>query len=154
MQLQLTDNFIVATPTEIDLQDVNLESIRTKVLFDCCTTLVDENVTLPYGPDHISFPHTINADGDVFKDGVYQVEIYAEYANGSKVSETLCIFVDTTLKCEVAEFVSKNVNTDLGWLYVVLTKTNECDCNCTYACEILKKIRIILGQQPASCPTC
>lgn len=154
MQLELINNFIVATPTEIDLQDENLTSVTTKVFFDCCTTLVDQEVELPYGTDHISFPHTINADGDIFKDGVYQVEISAEYEDGSKKSEILCIFADTTIKCQVAEYVSKNTDTDLGWLYVILTKTNECDCNCAYACEIIKKVRTILGQQTTPCPTC
>lgn len=154
MQLNLTDNFIVATPSQIDLQDEDLVSLTAKVYFDCCTTLVDEAITLPYEGEYLSFPHTINADGDVFKDGVYQVEIHAEYEDGSKESEVLCIFADTTLKCLVAEHISKNTGTDLGWLYVILTKTNECDCNCAYSCEIIKKVRTLLGQQTTTCPTC
>lgn len=154
MTLNIVDGNIVVTPTEIDLQDENLVSLNLKVLFDCCTTLLDEQQELPIEGDTITIPYSINPDGSVLKDGVYQVELYAEYQNQGKTKETLCIFADTTLKCQIAEYVATSTDTDLGWLYVLLLKTNECECNCTSACEIVKKVRAILAKGPVSCKTC
>ncbi len=151
MELILENNFIVVTPSEINLEDVTLEALNVQVLFDCCTELVNEDYDVPHNSATISIPHTINEEDDLFKDGVYQIKITATYTNGSIITETRCIFADTSIKCQVADFIAQAPTSEVGPLYVILLKTNECECNCSTACEILKRIRQIIGQEVTSC---
>lgn len=151
MTLALVENEIIVTPTEIDLEDANIATLNLSILFDCCTELVNEDKELPYVGTTITVLPAINVEDDTFKDGVYQVTITATYENGSIITETRCIFVDTSIKCDVADFIAQAPTSEVGPLYVILLKTNDCECNCTTACEILKRIREIIGLEPTSC---
>lgn len=151
MTLEITNNTLTGTPEEIDLQDEALSTLNVQVLFDCCTEVYNEDMTIPYEGETLEVPHTVNEEDDLFKDGVYQMVVTATYENGSIITETRCIFADTSLKCSIADFLATNPKSELGPLYVVLVRSNSCECNCGAACEIMKSIRSILGQTPASC---
>lgn len=151
MLLVISNNTLVGTPEEIDLQDEYLSTLNVQVLFDCCTEVFNMNLAIPYEGDTVEIPHTVSEEDGLFKDGIYQVILTATYEDGSIITETKCIFPDTSLKCSIADFVANNPKSEIGPLYVILLKSNECDCNCGAACEIMKSIRTILGQTPASC---
>lgn len=154
MNLSFSDGFLVIVPVEIDFQDVNLTSLNISVLFDCCTEVYNEDVTLPTVFESVSVEYIINEEDGTFKDGIYQVIIQAEYENGSKKKETGCIFADTSLKCDIAEILADDTSSVLGPLYVILQNSDSCECNCGALCEIMKRVRALLGQEAASCSNC
>lgn len=143
MTLEFVDGELIATPTELVLEDV--VSLNAQITFDCCKLIYYMDETVPVEGDSLSFSYLINPDGEDFRDGIYQVKLVGTYENGTTISETLCIFADSLIGCAVAEYVSKNRESDAGWIYYLLTKTDTCACNCGASCELMKMLRSILG---------
>ncbi|MCB9019265.1 MAG: hypothetical protein H6546_02955 [Chitinophagales bacterium] len=154
MNLSISGDFLVIEPAGIDFQDVTLSSLNISILFDCCTEVYNEDVTLPTFAESMAVSYTVNEEDGKFIDGVYQVIINAEYEDGSKKKETGCIFADTSLKCSIAEVLASDPSNVLGPLYVILKNSDSCDCNCGALCEIMKRVRALLGQEAASCSNC
>lgn len=61
-----------------------------------------------------------------FTDGVYQVEVKIKIGTTSIISQKGCLFVDCTMKCNIAKF-----DTKMLLLHYALTHIEGCRCDCS-----------------------
>lgn len=93
---------------------------------------------------------------DSFTDGVYKVQVVALYLDGSKTTESNCIFVDILTKCMVASWLndllaesskkdSEPVATMIHLLHYALVTGSNCGCNCDSLCQAYKELVCLLN---------
>ncbi len=91
-------------------------------------------------------------------DGIYQFDITINFATGTKIKMTKCIFRDCITKCKVFSYLAtldKTEESDIHLLHFALTNAINCECKCEDMCIIYEKILTILGETPSkNCTTC
>jgi hypothetical protein len=126
-----TGNFIPLTITyyndSIPLQTVNFSG----------STFYFTNGSL------IILPTIVN-EIENFSDSVYSVNIVYTLSTGTTIIDSSCVFVDCKTKCDVAAAMkhTKGQETiDLLMYHYGLTFANNCNCDCTYLCDLYKELR-------------
>lgn len=79
--------------------------------------------------------------GGVLDDGVYSFTVRVEQPDNSAKEDYACLFVDKTIKCQVAECVKDAPNFALQLDYWILSRSWNCECNCENTCAIWKRVK-------------
>lgn len=97
-------------------------------------------------PNYVTItPDLIISDSATeFSDGVYTVTLTSD-DNGSVQTEVQCMLVDCNLECQVFDFQSENLTSNIFMYYQALLLGETCDnCNCSGMCALYNKILNIL----------
>ena len=94
----------------------------------------------------IILPTMVN-NSDTFDDSVYTINIVYTLSTGTTIIDTACVFVDCKTKCDVAsalKYTEGQKTIDLLMYHYGLTFANNCNCDCSYLCDIYKTLRAML----------
>lgn len=139
--------FTFSTTLFNDFADGLFSTFVLKTTYNCCTTTEKE-----IAPEDIEDGELVvtaeYAGFTEWNDGVYKFVLEGTLeSNGLKSTDTGCYFLDEGIKCDVAEYVAKNKDTDVHIKHYLINQAIECQCVfedgtsvCDYVCVLLKDI--------------
>lgn len=83
-------------------------------------------------------------------DSIYSFILTITNDDESIIKEYSCLFVDNTTMCEIVDCVTETNNLELQLDYYLLTRAQDCDCDCTDLCTIYKRMR----NEQTRCQSC
>jgi len=79
--------------------------------------------------------------GVELENGVYSFTVEVVDAQSNRQEDYACLFVDKTVRCEVAECVKDNQDIALQLDYYILSQSWDCGCQCDDMCKIWKRVK-------------
>lgn len=131
--------------------DYSIDNIHADLNFNYITSTKN---TL-YNASGIVFTPTL-INNTTFLNGIYQFTITAFKLSGSRVSESNCIFLDCTLKCDLSDRLSALSSEDqieVLMLHHGLVQGSNCACDCNTLCTLYGRLYSIVynTQIPNTC---
>lgn len=149
MKLTHNEDYTVITLESTSLDFVDTESVVLKSTIDCGTTTYTSTITS--ATDGV---FTVDLD-DLYgttdlQDGVYSFVLEITKTDESLIKDYSCMFVDKTIKCQVAECVKDKQNLELQLDYYIISRATDCECSCEDLCTIYKRLK----HELESCQSC
>lgn len=123
--------FVPQTVTYENAGDISVQHSFSS----CIETEVDSIIS----GGNLCLTPTFYGQSETFADGIYGVIIEAEYANGSIVTERVCVFIDAVIRCKIPSLIADG-DYDAAILFDSIHTSNSCtdvDCDCNIACSLL-----------------
>lgn len=73
-------------------------------------------------------------------DSVYSFILVITNDDETIIKEYSCLFVDKTTSCTIVDCVTETNNLELQLDYYLLTRAQDCDCDCSDLCTIYNRI--------------
>lgn len=131
----------------------NYSEVKVTVYINCCTIAYENLITDPADVS-VTGEYVIDKDffgftDDILPDGVYQVSIEVTTITDISSQDTGCTLIDGALRCQIAEYVASNCNTDIHMTYFVFKQASTCNCYCSDMCIIYDRILNTIGSKAA-----
>lgn len=143
MVITANSDYSVITIQSDNLTDfTNIDSVALTAKINCegsySDTIVEGDVTLSTGTFTVDLSTLFGTS--TLSDGIYSFVLTTNFNDSTSPKEYNCIFVDNDTKCEIAECVENKGNLELQLDYYILSRAQNCNCNCEYLCNIYKRI--------------
>lgn len=150
---------------------VDFSKIEISIKYNCCDEVVFEDEILPnedssssgsesedshVGDSEYSYideNYNIIINRDILTsfatsyipNGIYTINIKVYFNDNTLIYETYnCIFVDYDFNCQVVNYMSTNIGTEIatevGVLYYALKNSSNCDCECDNICILYETL--------------
>jgi len=97
---------------------------------------IDVDIVLMNGQSNLILTTDI-VGVDSFAQGVYKFRLVKTLDDGSTFTEIACSFLGCGLECDVLNYISSNLTSNLYYLFQLLNYTETCDaCQCEEALAI------------------
>lgn len=139
---------VTVSPTtwtvESSLLDVSYDSITLEIIKDC-----ESVVSTTISPTISDGDIVITLSALNLVNGVYTIKLVT-VTNAVRKTDFGCVFSDIDLKCKIAECVKDKQMLSLQLDYYILSKAQNCDCQCDDLCRIYKR----LANELSHCQSC
>lgn len=84
------------------------------------------------------------------QDSVYSFILTITNSDDSIIKEYNCLFVDNDTKCDIVDCVTESNNLELQLDYYLLSRAQNCDCDCSDLCIIYNRLK----NEQTRCKSC
>lgn len=133
--------------------DPNQPTLTLTYTYNCgdTTSLTVDNTTVDLINEWIDLTKDElgTEDDTTIQNGIFFFTMKSVDPVTSDISyEYYCYFVDCAIKCELVEYLAKNLDSNIYSYYQVLTHLNTCtECPCTHACTIFDFMDALLDEE-------